>query len=110
MSDAAVKADPGELSSETLKRLLTLAATERAARNSGLWKTNLDMAFDIHGQAVEELYEALYREIDLAGGIAVPKQKKPPDPVKVAKAAILKRLRDELPTMIESLLENETDF
>jgi hypothetical protein len=48
---SAPKADPGELPSEVLSRILSLAAAERAASNAGMWKMNVEAAVEIHGQA-----------------------------------------------------------
>lgn len=111
MSEVKVgeKHDPGEFPSETLLRLLNLAAAEQLARNSALWKTNMDMAFELHGDAVDALYEALYSELDRREGIVPPKAKKV-DPVKAAKAAILKRLREQLPVAVQNILETDNDF
>ena len=109
MSEAVVQSDPGELASETLTRILAIAAAERAARNSAIWKTNLEMAFDVHGGIVESLYEALYAELDRRAnsGAPVTAPKRPDDPLKVAKKHILTQLKARLPDLVSQALDDD---
>jgi hypothetical protein len=111
-ADAAIKSDPEELASETLERILRLAAAERAARDSTMWRTDLYGAFEVHGAAVDALHVALYAELGRRIDIGAPieKPKKPADPIKVAKQHILKTLRERLPDLISEALDNEADF
>jgi hypothetical protein len=99
---SAPKADPGELPSEVLSRILSLAAAERAASNAGMWKMNVEAAVEIHGQACEALYEALYAEIDKRDDIEPVKRQRKIDPVKIAKAEILKVLRSRIGLIIDA--------
>ena len=50
--------------SDALTFLLSLAARERKARNSPLWKTDVEAAFEEHGQACEAVWDELYRLLD----------------------------------------------
>ena len=92
---------------ETLERVLQLAAAERAAQESTLWKSDMDTAFDAHSEAVENLFGALYQLLDarLLSGNPVPKLRMPPDPRKELKKQIVARLKDELPSLVASVID-----
>lgn len=93
--------------SEQLERVLQLALVERNARNSPRWAAGFEDAFEVHGEAVENLYAELYRLLDEreAGGDPVLKPKIPPDPRKELKKQIIARLKEELPSMVASVID-----
>jgi hypothetical protein len=92
---------------ETLERILQLATRERSARDSPHWKLDLDLAFEAHGEAVENLFAELYRQLDErnANGDPVPALRMPPDPRKELKKQIVARLKQELPSMVASIID-----
>lgn len=93
--------------SETLERVLQLALAERSLRNSPAWKTDMEGAFEAHGEAVERLYDELYRLLDerTEGSNPVQKLRMPPDPRKELKSQIVQRLKAELPSMVASIID-----
>jgi hypothetical protein len=92
---------------ETLEHILQLATRERAMRDSPHWKLDLDLAFEAHGEAVENLFAELYRQLDerSATGDPVPSLRMPPDPRKELKKQIVARLKQELPSMVASIID-----
>jgi hypothetical protein len=96
-------ADPGE----ALERVLRLALAERALRNSPGWRADLEGTIEAHGEACDRLYDELYRLLDEreAAGEPVQRLRMPPDPRKELKAQIVKRLKDELPSMVASIID-----
>jgi hypothetical protein len=92
---------------EILERLLQLADRERKARDSPHWKLDLDLAFEAHGEAVDNLFTELYQLLDerSANGNPVPTLRMPPDPRKELKKQIVARLKQELPSMVASIID-----
>ncbi len=91
---------------DDFERVLQLAKVARDAANSPQWKTNTGDAVDLHGEACENLWEELYRLLDnrAAAGDPVLKPRMPPDPRKELRKQIVARLREELPSMVESII------
>jgi hypothetical protein len=92
---------------EQLERVLQLAEAERRARDNPLWKTAMEDALEAHSEAVDNLYAELYRLLDerQASGDPVLKPKLPPDPRKELKNEIIARLKEELPSMVASIID-----
>lgn len=92
---------------DDLEQILQLAEAERRTRESPLWKSDLDTALDAHSEAVERLYDELYRMLDAraTNGDPVHTPKLPPDPRKELKKQIVARLKSELPGMVASVID-----
>lgn len=89
-------------------KLLQLALAVRLASKSSLWKTDMEMAIENHSDAVEALYQELDRQIDARemGGKPLRPQRAAPDPRKEARRELAAILRQELPGLINSLLDD----
>lgn len=95
------------LQTDDLERVLQLAEAERRLRNSPQWKFDLEAALDAHSEAVDRLYDELYRLIDARAkdGDPVHPPKLLPDPRKELKQQIVARLKAELPGMVASVID-----
>ena len=104
---AAKPPSDAALSDEPLERVLQYAEAARRLENSPQWKTDVEVAIDAHGEACERLWDELYRLLDAraAAGDPVHKPRMPPDPRKELKAQIVARLKDELPGMVSSIID-----
>lgn len=91
---------------DDLERILQMAEAERRLRNSPQWKFDLEAAFEAHGEAVERLYDELYRLLDARSqnGDPVHAPKLPADPRKELKKQIVARLKCELPGLVASII------
>jgi len=92
---------------DDLERILQMAEAERRCRNSPQWKFDLEGALDDHVEAVDRLYDELYRLLDARASIGDPVHppKLRPDPRKELKKQIVARLKAELPGMVSSVID-----
>ena len=99
--------EPTPAIDDPLENILRLAASERAARESGLWKTDMEAAFEAHSEAVENLYDALYALLEQRADIGdpVPKKRLPIDPRKELRRQITARLKQEIPSMVAAVID-----
>ena len=92
---------------DELEIILRLARRARDAERSPRWKTDIDSAIEAHGEACDDLWGELYRQLDNreAQGNPVQKPHIPPDPRKQLKQEIVARLKAELPEMVNSIID-----
>jgi hypothetical protein len=99
--------EPAE--ADWLERILQLADAERRAHVALMASKGHDIEtfLDAHGEAVENLHNELYRMLDARAtvGNPVPKLRMPPDPRKELKKQIVARLKEELPSMVASVID-----
>ena len=89
-----------------LREILTLAHAAFRAERSSLWKTDLDTAFEAHGEACENLWGTLER-ILIGRNIMydpVPRRETPADQLKAAEKQIIARLQEALPELVAAAL------
>lgn len=93
---------------DALERVLQMADAERRLRDSPQWRTDLESAIEAHSEAVERLYAELYRLLDERADVGSPVEKLriPPDPRKELKAQIVAKLKQELPSMVASIIDD----
>ena len=91
-----------------LEKILQLAQAERKASKAPLWKSNAELACEIHGEACEALYQELYAQLDAREGKHSPVSEAPnkPCPVKALRREALCELRERLPGMIDDVLSD----
>lgn len=91
-----------EAEASQLAFLLSLVARERAARNSPLWKTDVDEAVSEHGDACDAVWDELYRLLD-----GTPTKPHNPDTIKRdIKRELKKDLKASLGGMVDQLVDD----
>lgn len=93
---------------EDLERILALAARARKLVDLPGWKSGNDSVIEAHGEACDNLWNELYRQLDAraATGDAVVVPKLPPDPRKELKKQIIAALKEEIPGMVASVIDS----
>lgn len=93
---------------DDLERILVLA--ERARRTVDLpgWKSGNSDVIEAHGEACDNLWNELYRQLEarVHGDDPVTPPKLPPDPRKELKKQIVAALRENIPGMVASVIDN----
>jgi hypothetical protein len=85
---------------DALSFLLSLVARELVARNSPLWKTDVEAAADEHCEACEAVWSELYRMLD----------KIPVEAAKPARPELIKRaLKRDMKKALKAALSNTVD-
>jgi hypothetical protein len=94
-------------SKNDLERILQLAQAARDAEHSPLWKTSIEQGFEAHGDAVEALYDELYRLLDERrnAGSPIGKPPKATDMRRELKRALVAELKHQLPLMVAEIIE-----
>src|SRR5690606_31487387 len=95
---------------EQLERILQFAEAERRAHDAMMRAKLVDgfeEVLDAYDEARERLHGELYRLLDerANNGNPVPKLRMPPDPRKELKKQIVARLKEELPSMVASVID-----
>lgn len=94
---------------ETLASILALVKRERSARDSSLWKSDMDVAFHKHGDAIDALFAELYRLLDEQEGSTGPVKAARPQTETEIKREITKRiiqaLKEDLPDMVSNIID-----
>lgn len=106
--NTAARMAAAENAADDLEKVLQFAEQERRLRNSPQWKTDMRTAIEAHGEAVDRLYDELYRLLDAraSGGDPVHPPKLPPDPAKELKKQIVARLKDALPRLVADIIDD----
>lgn len=93
---------------DDLECILQLARVARDASNSLAWKTDIDGAFEVHGDACDALWAELNRQLDNRAATDNPVMNPAPlpDVRKEVRKQVLAALKAELPDMVSAIIDS----
>jgi hypothetical protein len=92
------------IDTDALSFLLSLVARERKARNSPLWKTDVDAASDEHGEACEAVWNELYRLLD-----GTPVEAAKPSRPELIKRYLKREMKRDLKSVLRGMIDQAVD-
>lgn len=87
-----------------LRDVLSLVLAEREARNSALWRTDIESAVARHSEIVEALYELLYGLLDQQSGVKA--WVKPVEASSAMKKRLVEHLRASIPSLVRAAMQD----